>query len=215
MEHFPLFVFLKNGTSVNALFKPLPFSSSTPFPLNTNIYIKFFFVLYLLVLLVCGGTLKFKIFEFTRKMNFKDNPISIFNLQDQLNGIYLALNIIYTLTTVAVPFPLSTLLGDEVCNFADAIGTLYLCGQVIWSSTIAFYRFLFIKYQVIFSYGLKNITFLMFLSFFCHLFIIIVSVFLAYHDQGMLFKLCTHYSVEELDIMKVRKNNFCCCQFKM
>ena len=54
--------------------------------------------------------------EYRRTLNLIVNlcckfrsPVNIFIWQDQLNGLFLATNIVYTITTVLVPFPLSNL----------------------------------------------------------------------------------------------------------
>jgi len=203
MASLSMFISLDNQTSVMTSFKPLPFISSAPFPLNTEPTVRLFVVLYLLVILISGCSLRHKILRFTSTLSVKDNPLNIFVWQDQLNGLFLMANIMYTLTTILLSYPLSSFVGDELCNFADMIGILYITGQTVWSCLIAIYRLMLIKYQNSFNYGIKDMKFLTSLLLFGHCLIIASSAVGAYVDKGLLYKLCTHYSVEDLNIKEV------------
>ena len=71
---------------------------------------------------------------------------------------------------------------------------------------MAIYRVLFVKYNKFFkTIGDSNFFFALTLLGYG---IVTFSAFIASHDQGILYKMCTHYSVEELIIMNVSINLF-------
>lgn len=205
MKNFNFFLTINHTYSLSAKFEPLNSSESLPFPLNGSILTKIVVTAYLLINFLIGCSLRSKIFAFTKTQKVKDNPINVFIRLDQINGIYMALNIIYTISVIYLEFPLSTLIGIEGCNWMDLLGTAYLIGQSTWSCFIAGYRVLYIKYQTFFKYGIKEKKFVILLTILGHLFIIYSSCLLAYFDKGISFKLCSHYSSIDLRILKVRK----------
>ena len=151
---------------LNMNFTPLSISESLPFPLNTDDAFKILISLYLVLNLAIGSSLRLKILVFTKCHNFKENPINLFIWFDQLNGILQGINIIFTLFVLQLSFPLSDLIGKGGCNWMDLIGTLYLIGQTIWSSFIAIYRLLYIRFQRFFKNGLKQSKFALISSVF-------------------------------------------------
>ncbi len=124
-------------------------------------------------------------------------------ISNQLTGIFLGLNIIYTLVVLHLPFPLASVIGEGACKWTRLLSTLYITGQAVWSFFIALYRVLFIKFQNLFKKGIKETTFVFFLSQAGILYIISSSVFLAYYDRGMQYKLCSHHSMKEVQILDV------------
>jgi len=72
---------------------------------------------------------------------------------------------------------------------------------------MAIYRVLFFKYnKFVKTIGDSNFVFA--LTILGYGIIVTFSAFIASHDQGILYKMCTHYSVEELIIMNVSINLF-------
>ena len=189
---------------LNMNFTPLSISESLPFPLNTDDAFKILISLYLVLNLAIGSSLRLKILVFTKCHNFKENPINLFIWFDQLNGILQGINIIFTLFVLQLSFPLSDLIGKGGCNWMDLIGTLYLIGQTIWSSFIAIYRLLYIRFQRFFKNGLKQSKFALIASVFGNTFVILSACIQAYFDKGILYKICSHQSVTEVAILKVR-----------
>ncbi len=197
-----LFISVDNQTSI-AIFTPLDFSDSLPFPLNAETNTIILMTIYLSLNLLFGSLLRFKILRYTKSLSVRENPINLFIWYDQLTGVVMALNIIYTLTLIQLPFPLASLTGDVFCNWTDLMGTLYLVSQGVWSCCIAIYRILCIKFHGIFKNGIKESKFAFVLSLTGSLYIISSAGYIAYHDKGILYKLCSHHSIAEIEISKV------------
>ena len=175
---------------------------SLPFPINLDFSTKIFTLVFLISNFILGFLLRVKIFKYLKNVNLKENHINYFVWNDQLNGLFLGLNIIYTSLVLFLPFPMSDFVGDEACNWADIIGAIYLEGQTVWSCFMAIYRVVFIKWQAfVKTIGESNFVFA--LTIFSYCIIISFSVFMAYHDKGILYKMCTHHSVEEVIILNV------------
>ena len=197
----PFEFFVNSDGNVTSTFMPLSLSESLPFPLSAHFSVKLIIVIYLSVNLLLGSVLRFNILFFTKTLD--RNPINLFIWYDQLNGIFMGLNIIYTLIVLHLPYPLSSFVGFAACNWTDSIGSFYIFGQSVWSSFIAMYRVLYISCQSVFSVGIKGSRFVKILSLVGHLFVISASLTFAYKDKGILFKLCTHHSIAEIATMKV------------
>ena len=206
MSKYQFFFFANESYSWSGNFEPLTEHESLPFPLNVEISTKIGISLYLILTFVIGCCLRSKILFFTYTQSIKENPINLFIWFDQLNGIFLGLNILYTLSVLHLPFPLIAIIGDEGCNWTDLMGTFYLIGQTVWSCLIAIYRILFIKYPHVFKYGIKESKFVILLSALGHVFIAHTAFTIAYFDKGILYKICTHQSVIEVIII-IKVNN--------
>ena len=190
------------GKSFEAKLEPLSFLESLPFPINAEISTKLSILTFLISNFILGFVLRVKIFKYLKSVNIKENQINYFMWNDQMNGIFLGLNILYTSSVLFLPFPLSDFIGDEACNWTDIIGAIYVEGQTVWSCFMAIYRVAFIKRQTfVKTIGESNFVFA--LTIFGYGIIVSFSALLAYHDKGILYKMCTHYSVEEVTIMNV------------
>jgi hypothetical protein len=200
-----LFISMENQTFL-ALFKPLEFVDSLPFPLNCETTTIILITVYLSLNLLFGSLLRFKILMYAKSLSVKENPINLFIWYDQLIGIFMAMNITYTLTLIHLPFPLASIIGDAACNWTDLMGNLYLVSQAVWSFCIAIYRTLYIKFHWIFKNGIKESKFAFILSLTGSLYIISSAGFIAYHDKGILYKLCSHHSLVEVEISNVSIN---------
>jgi hypothetical protein len=115
----------------------------------------------------------------------------------------MGLNIVLTLMLLHLPFALVTIAGERVCRCTSLLGTLYFTSQTVWSFFIALYRVLYIKFQSLFKTGIKETTFVFFLSNVGILYIALSGVFFAYYERGMAYKLCTHYSIQQIEIFDV------------
>jgi hypothetical protein len=165
---------------------------SLPFPINADFSNKLIIFVSLMFNFILGCILRVKIFQYIKSVDLKENPINYFMWNDQMNGIFLGLNILYTSTVLFLPFPLSNFIGDEACNWTDIIGVIYLEGQTVWSCFMAIYRVLFVKYnKFIKTIGDSNFVFA--LTIIGYVIIVSFSAFLSSHDQGILYKMCTHY----------------------
>ena len=196
-------------------FKFLPISDSLPFPLNQSFIFQSCIFSFLLLNLFSGLKIRIQILNFLRDNETKNNPINKFIWVDQLNGLVLGLNIVYTMTCIILPFPISDLIGHEICNFADIFGCLYLAGSSVWSCTIAIYRILYLKATTFVNYGIgeKNLIVLLFsVGFFT---VLVTSFFISFIDKGIGYRLCTHHSKQELEILNVNYLHYVIPLFKL
>jgi hypothetical protein len=201
MNDWAFFISSQNEPSLS--FEFFQRSNSLPFPLNQCFLFRAGIFLFFLLNLICGSSIRIQIFNFLRASETSTNPINYFIWVDQLNGLVLGLNIVYTITCIILPFPLNDLVGPDICNFADLFGCLYLAGSSIWSCTIAVYRILYIKATqfVRLSIGEWNLIVLLLSVGFSV--IVPSSIFISFIDKGIGYRLCTHHSMQDLEILKV------------
>ena len=64
---------------------------------------------------------------------------------DQVNGVFLGVALFNKSILNLLPFPLSSVLGSEFCDWIDLPGCIYLVGSFVWSSITAVYRVLYMK----------------------------------------------------------------------
>jgi len=207
MDSQQIFISLDNQTFIS-IFKPLSKADSLPFPLNAEFPTTVLMTLYLSLNLIFGCMLRAKILLYAKSLNIKDNPINVFIWYDQLSGIFMAMNIAYTLTLLHLPFPLVSITGESICNWTDLMGNLYLMSQAVWSCFIALYRMLYIKFQRLFQNGIKESRFAIVLSIIGYCFVTSSAGFLAHVDKGILYNLCSHHSVKEVDSLNVSGFSF-------
>ena len=204
MDQQLLFVFFHNqNLTSTGTFSLLPKSESLPFPLNTQWTGIALMTIYLSLNLTIGCLLRSKILRYCWLLSVRDNPINLFIWYDQLCGALSGLNIVYSLTALHLPVPLSSFIGEAACNWVDLIGATYLIGQVVWSNIIATYRLLFIKFHGLLVKGRRKNWVVLLLSVAGYIFICASAVLFAYYDKGILYRLCAHHSVEELKYMQV------------
>jgi hypothetical protein len=101
----------------------------------------------MLCCLAKGIQLRAKIVVFLKSPDAKLGPINYLIWVDQVNGVFLGVSIFLRVLMIASPVPLSSLLGEDFCTWADFLGLIYLGGSYIWGSGIALFRALFIKCQ--------------------------------------------------------------------
>jgi hypothetical protein len=202
MDSFPFFIFINNQSSAS-VYQPYSPADGLPFPLNVDFKTRLLVSLYLSLNLLFGSVLRSKILKYTMSLSIRENPINLFIWYDQLCGVFMALNIIFTLVLSYLPFPLASIIGEDACNWADLLSTLYVVSQAVWSSFIGIYRVLYIQCIGLFKKGSKQSKFVWTLSLTGYFYIMSSALFLAYHDRGRQYKLCTHYSIEEVNILMV------------
>ena len=135
------FFVLDNQTIKSALeFTQFPDSAGLLALLNLTYEVKAIIITLLLLDLIVGLVLRTKVISYLRTTDCKKTPLNNFFFLDQINGGFLGLNIVYTVIAILVPFPISTVIGYELCNWADLFGCLYIAGSNIWSSAIAVLR---------------------------------------------------------------------------
>jgi len=203
MESFPFFIFINNQSSASSVYQPYSPADGLPFPLNVDFTTRLLVSLYLSLNLLFGSVLRSKILKYTMSLSIRENPINLFIWYDQLCGVFMALNIFFTLVLSYLPFPLASVIGEDACNWADLLSTLYVVSQAVWSSFIGIYRVLYIKCTEVFKKGSKQSKFVWTLSLTGYFYIMSSALFLAYHDRGRQYKLCTHHSTKEINILKV------------
>ena len=123
-------------------------NSSLPFPLNLNIVLRSLISAFLLLILVAGFKQRYVIFCYMKSSEFKLNPPNILFLLDQVNGLCLALIIVFRIIFNIAPTPLSDLLGSNVvCIVAELVSGIYISGVILWRCYIAIFKLMFVKAQ--------------------------------------------------------------------
>jgi hypothetical protein len=70
----------------------------------------------------------------------------------QLNGLILGINLIVLTVIVHLPFPVSSVMGSDFCNWIDISGTLYISGetddvQMKCGTTLVFSNYKVLNYK--------------------------------------------------------------------
>ena len=135
-------MFIPENKTFSSVSRFAPFSEGLglPTPLNQTFGVKMIIVTLLICDLLLGCYIRRKIINYLQSRDSKENPINYFFWIDQVNGIFLGLNIVFTLAAILTPFPISDIVGFEICNWVDVIGCVYLAGSTFWSFNIAMLR---------------------------------------------------------------------------
>jgi hypothetical protein len=187
-------------------FQPFSYQDGLPFPLYLPSEIKYGICLMLLLTLHFGIKYRAIIFSYLLAPSTKTSPINYLIWIDQINGIFLGLNILAKILSIAAPVPLEEVFGSNFCEWIDLPGCFYISGSYIWSSFTAIYRILFLKAghfvkNVVGEWNLLKI--LLILGFILQL---IPTVLLTMFDfRSSSEKLCGHYSTEEKIILQMYK----------
>ena len=120
-------------------------SNPLPFPLNLNLFWRSIISAFLLAILIVGTRLRMKIVSYIRSPDTKLNETNILFCLDQVNGIFLSIMIVYSISFIMLNDSVAELIDPHACNFNSALHAMYLSGTLVWSSYIAIYRVLFIK----------------------------------------------------------------------
>jgi len=136
----PVF-YQRNGTfSAIFYYKVFPDTFGYPVPLNQTKAIRALVFGFLSVNLLIGLKIRRKMIKHLQSSELRRNPINYFFWLDQLNGGFLGLSIIFTMFVILLPFPISDIIGYQLCNWADLFGCFYLSGSSFWSCGIALIR---------------------------------------------------------------------------
>ena len=159
-------------------------NDGTPFPQNQPVSVRFAISSALTLNLCLGLFIRSKIIKYLLTVESKKNPINYFIWLDQLNGGFLGLNIVFYAVTIVLPFPLSSIIGYESCNWADLPGSFYLAGSAQWSCTIALIRVLYLKAPQWIKRNLESNHFMVILALSELLYLAAPTLFIAFVDRG-------------------------------
>jgi hypothetical protein len=113
MTHFFLY-FLNNSSTVEK-FNFIPVSEDPPFPFNLDYSWRLCISAAMSFILVSGIFLRKIIISYLLAPDTNTGPINLLIWVDQVNGLFLALNILGRIIAFVLPFPLSVLTGDTFC----------------------------------------------------------------------------------------------------
>ena len=136
----PVFYQEKDTFTAIFNFEQFPDSVGYPAPLNQSLTTRVVIFLLLFINLALGLKIRAKVIKNLQSSDLKRNPINYFFWLDQINGGFLGLNVIFALAAIATPFPISNIIGYELCNWADLFGCYYLSGSSFWSCGMALFR---------------------------------------------------------------------------
>jgi hypothetical protein len=134
----------------------------------------------------------------------KIGPINHLIWIDQINGMFLTLNILSKLFAIAIPVPLENIFGKTFCEWYDLPGSIYLMGSYVWSCLTAVYRLIYIvgsnwMKKVFGEKELLNV--MLVVGLVLHSFL---AVWVATFDpRNSSEKLCGHHSNAEIAVLNV------------
>ena len=120
MTHFFLY-FLNNSSTVER-FNFVPVSEDPPFPFNLDYSWRLCISVAMSFILVSGIFLRKIIISYLLAPDTNTGPINLLIWMDQVNGLFLALNILGRIVAFILPFPLSVLTGDLLCKWSPLPG---------------------------------------------------------------------------------------------
>lgn len=131
----------ENQTNCSVIqFKPFSDDDGLPVPLNQPLEVKLIISCLLLLDLLVGLKIRRSLFRYLQSTDCKQNPINYFLWLEQIHSIFMGLNITFTLVVFLVPFPISNIIGYELCNWADLFGSIYMISSPTWNCIIAVLR---------------------------------------------------------------------------
>ena len=184
-------------------FSPLSERKGLPFPLYLNFIWRALLVLSFLLTLTEGAQLRKVIVNFVISPESKLGPINYMILVDQINGLFLGVNIIFQIVVIICPVPLSIVLGAEFCDFLKFVSSVYPGGSCIWGCFIALFRVLFIKGQhcLTESVGVRHLLFIMLIYGSLQIVLFAATSF-QLDGESLSKKLCYHLSLNDLTIIQ-------------
>ena len=200
-------IFTNNKETIQ--FQPFSYKDGLPFPLNLPLAIKYVICLLQVLTLCYGIILRATIFSFLRAPSTKMGPINYLIWVDQINGIFLGLNIVTKILAIAIPFPLAEVFGSTFCEWIDFLGCFYVTGSYTWSTFTALYRILYLKA----SHFVKNIigerTLLNLMLVYGFISQTVIAIWFTIFDfRSNTEKLCGHHTTEEIIIIQTYKVKF-------
>ena len=122
------------------LFNRMPDEEGLPFPLNQSPEIKYLVASSLLLILIVGTIIRCKVVQYLLVADNRKNPINFFFWLDQSKWIFSGLNIVFAAMATVLPDPVSSIVGYELCNWFDLLGSAYLISSSVWSCNMALFR---------------------------------------------------------------------------
>jgi hypothetical protein len=198
-----LFDHTQDNCSHTINFSPLSDQDGLPFPLHLHLVWKFVLAISLLFTLIEGTRLRLIIIAYIKSPETKLGPINYLIWVDEINSIFLGMNVLFRIIFILSPEPVSILFGSQFCEFANFIGLVYLAGSSIWGSYIALFRVLFIKAHSWLknTVGIENLLWIMmFVGALQNL--IFATTFFYTDEESFVRKTCYHLSLKDLTIMQ-------------
>ena len=121
MKHLFFISLNKNSTTMEEL-SFTPVSESPPFPFNLDYSWRLVISMIMVLILLSGIFLRVIIIGYLVAPSTKIGPINLLIWVDQLNGIFLAFNIVGRIFAFVLPFPLTVLTGDDFCQWSPLPG---------------------------------------------------------------------------------------------
>ena len=115
-------------------------NKTLPFPLTMSFYLKFIFGAVFSLVFVWGLSVRKNIFDYLKCPETKLGAINFIIWMDQTNGLCLASSIVLRTIAICSPMPLVDIIGPNGCELIALPVFIYLCGAVVWSAFIGFYR---------------------------------------------------------------------------
>ena len=195
--------YLQDNISTAVSFSPLSDQDGLPFPLYLHPVWKVLLAITLIFTLIKGTRLRKIIIDYIISPESKLGPINYLIWVDQINSIFLGINVLFRIILFLSPIPISTLIGSEICNFTEFIFLIFLAGSYAWSCYIALFRVLFIKAQkwLTDSIGIKNLLWIMLIAGTAQI-LFFANIILYIDEDSFLKKICYHLSLNDVIIMQ-------------
>ena len=135
------------GGATFTYFKMNSDKSFLPFPINQNLFVKILVCSVLAAILILGFRKRFLILTYMLSPEVKMNPPNLLFGLDQINGIFLALIIIFRIIFNLLPEPLSDLADPRICAFAELMSGSYISSTIVWRCYTAVLKLVYLKAQ--------------------------------------------------------------------
>jgi len=186
-----------NNSNVTLQLDVTSFEDSLPFPLNEPWYIQLIILILMLATFCFGVKFRFLIIRYLLSPECK-GPINALFWADQINGIFLGIEIMIKTAIMVYPVPLLQVLGQSFCDWTSLLINLYLAGAASWSCVIALFRVVVIKGTTLI--GERKLAKVLFIiSFIIHLSFGITNA--IGDSKNATRKMCLHYSDAEIEYM--------------
>jgi len=178
-------------------------SKSLSFPLNLSFFWRLLISAFLVVILIQGTQLRFRIVSYLRSPDIKMNENNILFCLDQVNGLFLAILLVCCITFIMLPFPAATISEKKLCYLNEINHGLYLSGTLVWRCCIAVFRVLYIKCQRLLNdkMGATNLLALMIIGGLASMTGFSIAL-LSLDPYNYAKRKCYRWSDKAVDIMK-------------
>ena len=191
-EHFQQY---KNSSDSENYFALnfLSAENGAPFPLALSYPLRALMALSLILNLIYGTKFRMTIISYIKSPETKVGPINYLIWVDQLNSIFLSLQVLARILFLILPQSFDLPFGEKFCFAINLSGSVYIAGAYAWGCFIAIFRVLFVKAQTFLktSIGIRNVLQIMLT---CGLALIsIYSYYLpSVDDRGPTYNMCRH-----------------------